>query len=449
MSDRTPRLAFYADDFTGATDALEVMSLAGLKCALFLDSPDEVALRGFPGLDVVGIAGDSRTMSPAAMREQLPKVFERVAAWQVPLVHYKVCSTFDSSPETGSIGAVLALAKPHVADGCVPVVAATPHLQRYCLYGHLFARSGTNGQVYRLDRHPIMSTHPVTPMTESDLATHVARQGGLHIGNVVLDEVRKGASAIRLRLVDLHDAGFDAAVVDGWDAGDLKAVGECLLELRGRGAPVLVVGGSGVEHALALAWALPSDAGVVPIVRRPEPDAPLFAFSGSASALSGMQIRAAVAAGFEELPIDTPRLAGAACASDYVHELASRVAGLMAAGRSVVMHSACGPCDPRIAAVRFTLGGDPALPLSDSLAGLVQACVLAARPRRIAISGGDTSSSVARALDIRAVEICARVETGAPLCRVLQSRLVEGVEITFKGGQMGSAEFFVKAGKGD
>ena len=37
----TLRLAFYGDDFTGSTDALEVLAFAGLRCALFLAVPSQ------------------------------------------------------------------------------------------------------------------------------------------------------------------------------------------------------------------------------------------------------------------------------------------------------------------------------------------------------------------------------------------------------------------------
>ena len=33
------KLAFFGDDFTGSTDALEVLAFAGLNCALFLKAP--------------------------------------------------------------------------------------------------------------------------------------------------------------------------------------------------------------------------------------------------------------------------------------------------------------------------------------------------------------------------------------------------------------------------
>ena len=39
------RLAFYGDDFTGSTDALEVLAFAGLDCALFLE-PTKSKLSG-------------------------------------------------------------------------------------------------------------------------------------------------------------------------------------------------------------------------------------------------------------------------------------------------------------------------------------------------------------------------------------------------------------------
>ena len=164
-SDSVLRLAFYGDDFTGSTDALEVLAFAGLRCALFLAVPSAQALHDLGPFDAIGIAGASRGMSPAEMDAQLPEVLAAMAALPTPLVHYKVCSTFDSSPTIGSIGRVMDLARQAFGDGVIPIVAGTPALGRYCVFGNLFARSGTDGQVHRLDRHPIMGMHPVTPMT--------------------------------------------------------------------------------------------------------------------------------------------------------------------------------------------------------------------------------------------------------------------------------------------
>ena len=49
----------------------------------------------------------------------------------------------------------------------MPLVVGAPQLKRYTAFGHLFA--GYQGRTFRIDRHPVMSRHPVTPMDESDL----------------------------------------------------------------------------------------------------------------------------------------------------------------------------------------------------------------------------------------------------------------------------------------
>ena len=89
------RLAFYGDDFTGSTDALEVLAFAGLRCALFLKPPSAELLDTLGNFDAIGVAGDSRSMSPEEMDQALPDTLSALASLPVSLVHYKVCSTFD------------------------------------------------------------------------------------------------------------------------------------------------------------------------------------------------------------------------------------------------------------------------------------------------------------------------------------------------------------------
>jgi uncharacterized protein YgbK (DUF1537 family) len=69
--------------------------------------------------------------------------------------------------------------------------------------------------------------------------------------------------------------------------------------------------------------------------------------------------------------------------------------------------------------------------------------------RRLALSGGDTSSRVTQVLAPDALEIHARLAPGAPLCLLLSSQPhLQGLELALKGGQMGSADYFVKALRG-
>ncbi|WP_371079435.1 four-carbon acid sugar kinase family protein, partial [Salmonella enterica] len=89
----------------------------------------------------------------------MPEEFGRLAALGAPIVQYKVCSTFDSSPEVGSIGQAIELGVQHTHAHWSPMVVGAPRLQRYQVFGHLYAAA--QGEVWRIDRHPTMSRHPV------------------------------------------------------------------------------------------------------------------------------------------------------------------------------------------------------------------------------------------------------------------------------------------------
>jgi len=169
-------LGFYGDDFTGSTDAMEGLTRAGLRTVLFIKPPRPEHLTRYKGLRAVGVAGCSRTMSPAEMDVELGEVFRALKELSLAMVHYKVCSTFDSSPQIGSIGHALDIGARVFATPVVPLQVGAPILGRYCVFGNLFARSGLDSDPYRLDRHPTMSRHPITPMNESDVHRHLAKQ---------------------------------------------------------------------------------------------------------------------------------------------------------------------------------------------------------------------------------------------------------------------------------
>jgi uncharacterized protein YgbK (DUF1537 family) len=62
--------------------------------------------------------------------------------------------------------------------------------------------------------------------------------------------------------------------------------------------------------------------------------------------------------------------------------------------------------------------------------------------RRVAVFGGDTSGHIAESLGIEALEYVSPLEPGAPLCRVhSRDEAVDGLEIVFKGGQVGYDDF--------
>ena len=95
------------DDFTGSTDALEFLSRAGARTVLFLNNPTPEKLERFGDLDAVGVEGMTRAMVPAEMSVTLSQAFSDLAELKTQHIHYKVCSTFDSSPDIGNIGTAI------------------------------------------------------------------------------------------------------------------------------------------------------------------------------------------------------------------------------------------------------------------------------------------------------------------------------------------------------
>ena len=450
------RLAFYGDDFTGSTDALEVLAFAGVRCALFLTPPTPEKLSRFEDLEAVGVAGDSRAMTPEEMQQHLPGVLEGLAALGAPILHYKVCSTFDSGTAIGSIGCVMDMARARFPSEWLPIVAGTPRLGRWCLFGHLFARSGTDGQVYRLDRHPIMSVHPVTPMDESELARHLGKQTALPIGSLPFDRYDAGPEAVQAHLQGLRARGVEAVVLDAEHERHMTHVGELLSSQAGRRKPLFIVGSSGVEYALTQWWEHSERPRAIPDYGRFDPVDRVLAVSGSASRLSAQQIAAAVEAGFAELRVDAAALVGLR-GEKAAAELVAASRGLLEAGRSVILHTARGPDDSRIGAM---LGSLQATGLTAQMArheggrmlglrlGAVVRNILRAVPlRRLLLSGGDTSSQVTKVLDPDALVVAARLAPGAPLCRFAQGNF-DGLEVALKGGQMGGIDFFDRARRG-
>ncbi len=458
----TLRLAFYGDDFTGSTDALEVLAFAGLRCALFLQVPNAQTLRELGPFDAIGVAGDSRGMSPAEMDLALPPVLAAMAALPTQLVHYKVCSTFDSSPAIGSIGRAMDLAGAAFGNSAMPIVAGTPALGRYCLFGNLYARSGTDGQVHRLDRHPIMSVHPVTPMHEADLARHLSAQTAQRIAKFTWPHFDAGREAMDAELARLTADVHGSILFDGATPAHLTEVGR-LLEImaHGRSRPLFCVGSSGLEYALTQWW---RESGALQATATAELDAfdavpQLLAVSGSASTLSALQIDAALTAGFADLPVDAAALVAESGWQDCLSALAERTTAALRQGRSVMLHTARGPQDPRIAALldaRVARGAsrdqarhEGGRLLGQRLGEIVDAVLRAVPLQRLVLSGGDSSSQITQRLAPDALLIAARLASGAPLCSVLSHQPhLRTLQIALKGGQMGQADYFVTALRG-
>jgi uncharacterized protein YgbK (DUF1537 family) len=404
---------------------------------LFLDVPDAGLLARFPGRRGIGIATDARTRDPAWMAAQLPRAFAALRATGAPIVHYKVCSTMDSAPNVGSIGRAAEIGQGACGfDGWIPCLIASPRIGRWQAFGNLFAR--TPGGVARLDRHPTMARHPVTPMTEADVRRHLAAQTAMGIGLIDLTDLADDPQAALARE---RSAGARMVAIDVVDGATLAAAGGVIWDAR----PCLAVGSQGVEDALIARWGLAS--GQVPAAG--PAGGPVAVVSGSCAPDTARQIAAAVAAGFRAVRLDaalTPdaRAFAAACA-----EAEAGVRAALVAGASVVVHTAAGPDDPAIAAARTARAAagqgeaEGAAILGAGLARVLSAAQ-AAGAARLGVAGGDTSGAVTKGLGVAALTMAGSLVPAVPLLHAHPADAARApLPLMLKGGQMGPEGMFL------
>jgi 3-oxoisoapionate kinase len=443
-----PLIAFYGDDFTGASASMEASAFAGLETVLFLSLPTPERLRAFEGARVIGVAGVARAQSPDWMEANLPNVFELLAKTGAPVVHYKVCSTFDSAPHIGSIGRAIEIAKRRF-DGWTPMIVADPGMGRFQAFGNLFAMM--HDAAHRLDRHPVMSVHPVTPMDEADLGHHLARQTDTKIGLVDFAAMKRGAGDDRLRReVDL---GAQVISLDMLDNETLIEAGRLVWE---HGAPtVFGVGSQGFEAALAAYWRETRLIGPPASSYRAAPVERIACVSGSVSAVTASQIAFARERGFDTIELDAARAVDPSEWNREVGRAAESALASIGAGRDALVYSAAGPDDPAVASLKAVVAssGVPQEVVDErvgtGLGQILDAILAGSRLTRAVISGGDTSGRAAMTLGIDALTAVAPLAPGSPLCRAHAARSDrDGLEIALKGGQVGAPDFFVAAKRG-
>jgi uncharacterized protein YgbK (DUF1537 family) len=460
-----PYVAWVGDDFTGASDTLATLATGGARALLFLDVPTAARLAAVGPLEAVGVATAVRSMAPAAMREVLAPIADWLAGSGVPVVHYKVCSTWDSAPGTGNIGeAVRTLWRPAYAPW-VPLVGGQPSLGRWCAHGQLFAQAGAGGPVYRIDRHPTMSRHPVTPMGEARLAVHLAAQGCAPVARVDLAAIAGGARAIDATLARAlestdpsvsEDPAEDAAVdtrtrdrapasprpvlFDTLSAAHLAATGAAIAR-HAHGRTVLAVGASSVAQAMLARWRTSGElaATIEPSVARAAvapARGPVFVLAGSLSPLSARQVARARA--FERVALDAARLA--AGDAGYLEATARAIGARLAQGVHVLAGTSIAGPAPR--------GADPAL--APACGALLAAVLGQARCARVGVVGGDTSSRAVQALAPWALGWVGRVGASSPVVRAhADDPAVDGLELMLKGGQMGEDDVLDRLVSGD
>jgi len=311
--------------------------------------------------------------------------------------------------------------------GCVPVVPAAPRLGRYVMFGNLFASGGD--AVYRIDRHPTMKHHPVTPMEEADLRLHLGMQTALR--PALLDFVALRSADACTRFDAAVGPHTDAVLFDGLEPADMERTAK-LIWRRRQIPQTFVIGSSGFTHGMADFWRA---TGMIPPADAPDGARRadrLLVMSGSCSPVTERQIRYALRQGFHGIALDPEHLANGA---------SEEAARTLAAGRNVVMFSAMGPGDRREIGDRTALGA--------GMGRLLHQIVAESGVRRVVVAGGDTATHAVRELGITALTFGGSLVPGAPLCRAHSGeQAMQGLELVLKGGQVGPESFLENVWKG-
>ena len=458
-------LGFYGDDFTGSTDVMETLSLNGIPTALFLNPPEPSEMQTFRlkvgvgsedgtnRLKAFGVAGISRSLSPWQMDEELPGIFKAMRRIPTDFFQYKICSTFDSSPNTGNIGHAIEIALQFYPASYIPLVLATPFLNRFVVFGNLFAR--VDDTTYRLDRHPTMSKHPITPMTESDLRVHLAHQTERDV--LLMDKFTlEGDYGDPVQwLEQLEGLEGNYLLFDSLDDKHLLTVGELLVKTHS-GETALVVGASGVDYALALYLQKTGRIRKIHQLDKPGQAKNMMVTAGSCAPGTARQIRHMENLGHAAIRMDTVKLVDPVEQAAELDTLLHQSLNTIEKGQVPVLYTALGPEDAVIALTsqKFSTIHPPGSNLGRLLAEvqgkILKEVIQKVEKLRVVVAGGDTSGYVSRELGIYALETLYPIAPGAPLCLAHSTQTaIDGLEISLKGGQNGNEKYLESIYKGE
>jgi uncharacterized protein YgbK (DUF1537 family) len=303
----------------------------------------------------------------------------------------------------------------------VPVAPAQPGFGRYTAFSQHFGIY--NGQVHRLDRHPVMAHHPSTPMAEADLRKVLAAQ------------LSSGEEPAALHLPAYTDGSFEsqwkelrqregtAFVVDAVDDSHLDQVARALAAHAPAGVPAVVVGSGGIMAALARTRT--GQPAATPTEQRSS--APTLVVSASASRTTAAQIDDAITHGWVNVTIpatafgDTPDESWQQFVEDALRQ-----------GRDVVAHTTRGPDDQRLTS---GAGADKVGATIGRLAGRMAQAGLTSD---VVVCGGDTSSHALAAMGVRELRVRDLFVTAGPVCTADDESSVAGCRLLLKGGQVGA-----------
>jgi uncharacterized protein YgbK (DUF1537 family) len=416
------KLGCIADDFTGGTDLANNLVRAGMRTLQAVGVPHGEA----PDCDAVVAALKSRTAPVEQAVAQALAAARWLRAHGAAQIYFKVCSTFDSTPQ-GNIGPVTEALIDLLGADFVVVTPAFPENGRAVFKGHLFVGDSL------LSDSP-MKHHPLTPMTDANLVRVLQAQldpvRGRRVGLIDHRVVARGADAIAERIAALRAEGVAMAIVDGVADDDLRALARAAASLP------LVVAGSGLAIGIPNLHGLQPDARAAQL---PPAGGMRAVVSGSCSAATNSQVAAFMAAGGAALAIDPMQLAaGRDAAAEALAWARPRL------GDAPVLIYATAEPDA-VRAVQQRLGAGPAGSLVEQALSRIARGLVEAGVGQLVVAGGETSGACVQALGITQLRIGPQIDPGVPWCHALTPARSAGLHLALKSGNFGGTDFFHRA----
>ena len=274
-----------------------------------------------------------------------------------------------------------------------------------------------------------MESHPLNPMTDSDIRRWLAMQTAGSVGHVGAGTVLEGAAAIRAGLDAAHEAGHRLIVVDTIRDADLVAIGEAVADLP------LLTGGSGIALGLPANFRKRGELAGRAAAWQGQPG-PCIVLSGSCSKATRAQVethaRDHPARAIDVADVIEGRLA-APDVADWLTCEEHRDAVPLA-------YSSSAPSEVRAAQERFGQARCAAA-LEGLFAEVARLCV-AAGTTRLVTAGGETSGAVVEGLAPDALAIGPEIAPGVPAMRAGRHLVV-----ALKSGNFGAPDFFAHAAR--
>lgn len=413
-----------ADDDTGATDLAGMLAENGLRTLLLIDPPDEESFaRWTADYDAVVIGTGIRALPVPEAYSRTREAVRLLRTLSPRAITVKYCSTFDSTPE-GNIGPSLDAALDESGESFTVALPALPVNGRTTYMGHHFVHQ-------QLLSDSSMRNHPLTPMTNPNLVSHLQSQTKRRVGLA-----RYPVDATQLQR--LRSEGVQIAILDCISDADLQRVCEAIADLG------LISGSSAAAMKLpaiwqARGWWAPSQ----DVMRPPVSDGQgTLVAAGSCSVATRSQNQWLLADGATGLNIDALALARGESQESVIEHAAEA----LRAGKTCLIQTAASTADvdrvQQWAQAHGYSANSTGLTIASGLAEVVRAIVEQAKPAGLIVAGGETSSAVCRKLELGALEVGRNIEPGIPLCRSLGRFQLP---VVLKSGNFGSPDFYGRA----